>query len=160
LAAGDPVEDLIRLLQDIERKLADEQAADDDFIRQFQSDCDETLSKLEYEITEAKTKAATLQAELDEKIPIRDEKVRQLKEKNEFKNMLVEKLVDLERRKELRDEEWAQTQEEHDKATYVIEKAKQIIASALNAAFLQKDSASSKIAFADVSEHFLKAAKQ
>lgn len=76
-------------------------------IREFQAECDEQLAKLEFEIGEAQGKAAVLQAELSEKIPIRDQKVKQRKDKDEFRSLLQDKLVDLENRRELKEEEWA-----------------------------------------------------
>jgi hypothetical protein len=43
LQAGDPVEDLIHLLQDMEDKLQEEQGEDDKFIEVLQKECDEEL---------------------------------------------------------------------------------------------------------------------
>jgi hypothetical protein len=57
LTTSDQVEDLIKLLQGIEKKLADQQAEDDAFINKYQAACDETIQKLEFEIEEAKAKS-------------------------------------------------------------------------------------------------------
>jgi len=56
LEAGDPVEDIIHLLQDIEDKLQVEQGEDDEFIDVLQHQCDEELEKLQNEIDEAKAR--------------------------------------------------------------------------------------------------------
>lgn len=82
---------------------------------------------MDFEIGEAQSKAAVLQAELSEKIPLRDQKAKQHKDKSEFRGLLQDKLVDLENRRELKEEEWAQEQEEHDQASSVVERAKLII---------------------------------
>jgi len=63
-----------------------------------------------------------------------------LAEKEEFKALLEERLVELEEHKKQREADWALEQEEHDKATYVIERAKEIIVGAMaSSSFLQKN---------------------
>jgi len=99
LEAGDAVEDLIHLLQDMEDKLQEEQGEDDKFIEVLQQECDAELEKLQNEIDEAKARIEALEAELAEKIPIRDEKVRLLAEKEEFKALIEARLVELEEHK-------------------------------------------------------------
>ena len=155
LSAGDPVDDLILTLQEIEDKVIAEQKEDDDFIQALSAACDADLALLQSEIDDAANRAAELQAELDEKIPIRDEKVRLLAEKMEFKALIEAKIVELDQNKVLKEEEWAQEQEEHDKAQFVIEKAKQVIVAALQGgdSFLQKKK-NVGAAFAQLSDHF------
>lgn len=53
--------------------------------------------------------------------------------------MLAETIAEMDRRKVLKDEEWTEIQAEHDSNTFIIEKAKQVLISALQAGFLQKD---------------------
>lgn len=160
LEAGDAVEDLIHLLQDMEDKLQEEQGEDDKFIEVLQQECDAELEKLQNEIDEAKARIEALEAELAEKIPIRDEKVRLLAEKEEFKALIEARLVELEEHKKQREADWAKTQEEHDKAQYVIERAKEIIAGAMaGGSFLQKKQLSPSV-FAQVTEHFKQHAKK
>nr|AWX67865.1 trichocyst matrix protein T2-A [Philasterides dicentrarchi]QEE82883.1 trichocyst matrix protein T2-A [Philasterides dicentrarchi] len=156
MEAGDPVQDLIDMLQETEDGLERAQDEDDEFIRNEQERCDVDLARLQGEIEDAARRIAELQAELDEKIPIRDEKVRVLGEKNEWKDHLEAKVAEIDSQKVLKDQEWAEEQEQHDQAQYVIEKAKTIIVEALKAnSFLQKGNT----AFAQVSSHFAKHSK-
>lgn len=150
------------MLQDIENNLEAEQDTDDAFIEKFQAECDEEITKLDQEIKDAIARSKELKAELEEKIPIRDEKVRLLKDKKEFEALLEAKIAELDQAKAHRDEEWAKEQEEHDSATYVIERAKEIIKQGLTAgSFLQKSGAkASPEAFVQVSEHFKTSAKK
>jgi len=56
LEAGDPVEDLLNLLKEMENKIQEEQGEDDEFIEVLQKECDEELKKLEDEIAQAKAR--------------------------------------------------------------------------------------------------------
>jgi flagellar motility protein MotE (MotC chaperone) len=152
LSAEGPVEDLVKMLQNIEADLQKEQDEDNKFIDKLQGECDAGLEKLQDEIKQAKERIAELTAELDLKIPIRDEKVRQRADKFEFQQLLEAKVADLDARKVVRDELWAQAQEEHDKASYIIQKGKEIIAAAMSKqSFLQKNV---HMNFAQLSDHF------
>lgn len=132
-----------------------EQKEDDEFIQALSAACDQDLGVLQGEINDAASRIQELQDELDEKIPIRDEKLRLLAEKYEFKAMTEARIVELDQNKVQKEEEWAIEQEEHDKAQFVIEKAKQVIVAALKGgdSFLQKKK-NINVAFAQISEHF------
>lgn len=69
-----PAEDLITLLQNIEKNMNKEQEDDNDFINKVQTECDQNLEKLDSEIKAAKERVAELQGEIDFKTPIRNEK--------------------------------------------------------------------------------------
>lgn len=108
LEAGDPVQDLLNLLQNMEEDLERAQDEDDEFIFAEQQRCDVDLARLQSEIDDATRRIAELQAELDEKIPIRDEKVRVLAEKNEWREHLEAKIAEIDAQKVLKDQEWAE----------------------------------------------------
>lgn len=91
----------------MEHRLQDEQKEDDVEIVKIQHECDDILAKLEAEIQEAKERITAITAELEEKIPIRDQKVKERKDKQEFADMLAETVSEMDRRKVLKDEEWS-----------------------------------------------------
>lgn len=157
LTAGGPVEDLIRMLQQTEDELQAEQDADDAFIAQLQEQCDAELAKLQTEIQQATKRIGELDAELKEKIPIREEKNRIRNEKINFRQAIRDRIAEINANKEIKDAEWAEEQAQHDQAQYVIERAKQIIVESLkSSSFLQKKSGE---VLAQVSTHFSKHAK-
>jgi len=96
------------MLQETEDELERAQDEDDTFIREEQERCDIDLARLQSEIDDATRRIAELQAELDEKIPIRDEKVRVLAEKVEWKGHLEAKIAEIDGQKVLKDQEWAE----------------------------------------------------
>jgi len=96
--------------------LESEQDVDDAYIEKLQTECDDEIAKLEQEIKDAIARSKELQAELDEKIPIRDEKVRLLADKEEFAQLITEKIQELDAKKNTRDQEWQTEQDEHDQA--------------------------------------------
>ena len=153
LSNGGPVEDLIDMLKDIEEEMENAQDEDDEYIQVVQAQCDNELSTLQSEINAAEARATELQTELDEKIPLRDERVRQHEEALSFKALIEAKIVELDQNMQLKDEEWASEQEEHDKAQYTIERAKELIAGAMGS-FLQKKANVAPEVFVQVSEHF------
>jgi len=67
------MDDLIETLQEIYNFVQGEQNEDDEYIKGIRGQCDSEIGRLRAEITAADDRAAELQAELDEKIPIRDE---------------------------------------------------------------------------------------
>lgn len=78
MAAGDPVDDLIHLLQKMEDQLEAEQTEADKAIEEFQHACDAELQKLADEIAASKAEIKRNQAILDEKVPQRDRAVTEL----------------------------------------------------------------------------------
>lgn len=75
-------------------------------------------------------------SEINEKTPIRDEKIVVKNEKVNFRASIEERVEEIDQAKVLRDAEWIEELAQHDAAQYVIEKAKTIIASALKGSFL------------------------
>lgn len=96
---------------------------------------------------------------MNEKIPIRDQKVILLGEKYNTKAAIEARLVEMDEHKAIRDQEWADTQAEHDKAQFIIEQAKQVIVSAMSSSFLQKGRQIPATAFAQLTSHFHEAHK-
>jgi hypothetical protein len=144
------------MLQQTEDELHQEQKADDAAINTLQEECDAKLAELTAEIAAATKRIEELTAELNEKIPIRDEKVRIKAEKIEFRQIIEERISELDANKVIKDAEWAEEQQQHDQAQYIIERAKQIIVDSLKNSFLQKKSSE---VLAQVSQHFNKHSK-
>jgi hypothetical protein len=93
-----------------------------------------------------------LQAEIDDKTPIRDEKNELLEEKEELADHVSETIDEIDEDKEELDEWWSADQEEHDRATYVIERAKETIQNGFGTSFLQKGV--EQTVMVQLSEHF------
>jgi DNA repair exonuclease SbcCD ATPase subunit len=152
LASGDPMDDLIELLREISNFVQNEQNDDDGYIKDIRGQCDAEIDRLRNEITAADDRAAELQAEIEEKTPIRDEKVELLAEKRELLAETGDRIVELDEDKAEHDADWAAEQQEHDRATYVIERAKEVIENGFGGSFLQKTFKPQTLV--QVSEHF------
>jgi len=157
LASGDPMDDLIELLRETYNFVYTEQTDDDGYIKNIRGGCDNDIGRLRTEITAANDRAAELQAELDEKIPLRAEKTELLHQKQALLEETGDRIVALDEDKAEHDAEWAAEQQEHDRATYVIERAKEVIQNGFSGSFLQKNFKPS--AMVQVAEHFKNNAK-
>jgi len=73
LASGDPIEDLIDMLKQVENSIQTEQKDDDSYITGVRAECDSDRSRLKTEIQAANDRADELDAEINEKTPIRNE---------------------------------------------------------------------------------------
>jgi len=152
LASGDPVDNLIDLLREIYNFIQGEQNEDDAYISDIRGQCDNDVDRLRDEITAANDRAADLQAEIEEKTPIRDEKVELLAEKRELLADTGDRIIELDEEKAEHDEDWSAEQQEHDRATYVIERAKEVIENGFGGSFLQKNFKPQTLV--QVAEHF------
>jgi len=139
LASGDPMDDLIELLREIYNFVQNEQNEDDSYIKEIRGQCDNEIGRLRTEISAADDRVAELQAELDEKIPIRAEKTDLLHQKQELLAETGDRIIELDADKAEHDADWAAEQQEHDRATYVIERAKEVIENGFSGSFLQKN---------------------
>jgi len=157
LASGDPMDDLIELLRETYNFVYGEQNDDDAYIKNIRGGCDTDIGRLRTEITAANDRASELQAELDEKIPLRAEKTDLLHQKEELLAETGDRIVELDEDKAEHDADWAAEQQEHDRATYVIERAKEVIQNGFSGSFLQKNF--KPAAMVQVSEHFKNNAK-
>lgn len=70
----------------------------------LQNQCYDDLNRLTAEITAAKKRIAQIDEELDEKIPIRDNKIDERNDLNEFKDLLNERISQMIANKNLRDQ--------------------------------------------------------
>jgi len=152
LASGDAVDNLIELLRSIYNSINAEQQEDDGYISNIRGTCDSDVDRLRNEITAANDRANDLNDEINEKTPIRDEKVELLAQKREFEDETVDRIIALDEDKAEQDADWAAEQQEHDRATYVIERAKEVIENGFSGSFLQKNFKPASLA--QVSEHF------
>jgi predicted nucleic acid-binding Zn-ribbon protein len=152
LASGDPMDDLIELLREIYNFVQNEQNDDDAYIRDIRGQCDNEIERLRNEITAANDRAEELNTEINEKTPIRDEKVELLAEKRTLLAETGDRIVELDEDKAEHDADWAAEQQEHDRATYVIERAKEVIENGFGGSFLQKTFKPQTLV--QVSEHF------
>jgi len=152
LASGDPMDDLISTLQETYNFVYGEQQADDEYIRGIRGQCDNDIARLRNEITAANDRATELNDEINEKTPIRDEKVELLAQKRELQEETEDRIIDLDEDKAEHDADWAAEQQEHDRATYVIERAKEVIENGFSGSFLQKNFKPASLV--QVAEHF------
>jgi chromosome segregation ATPase len=157
LQTSDKMDDLVELLKSIEGQLIAEQNADDAAYSKVRNDCDAEESRLATEIAAADNRAQELTDELNEKIPLRKEKIQLQDDKEEEADQYGERIEELDHDKEERDAEWAEVAAEHDRATYVIESAKQFIDRGFGGAFLQKEGSANAV-FAQLGNHFTQSA--
>jgi len=151
LQTNEPVSDLIDLLKDIQLQLETEQKQDDAYIKGVRGACDADEDRLNQEINAANSRIDELTGELNEKIPIRDEKSNLLAEKKDQANQISDRISELDQEKAERDADWQEVAAEHDRATYVIESAKQVLNGGFSG-FLEKD----QKVFAQLGVHFAK----
>lgn len=90
-------------------------------------------------------------AEIKEKTEIRDGKLAERADLEQFKALLLNRLEELRIKKGIREEQWAHQREEHDKATAVMQNAKAILDNVFSN-FLQKTPRHE--IFAQVAQHF------
>jgi predicted nucleic acid-binding Zn-ribbon protein len=152
LASGDPMDELIDLLGNIYNFIYSEQTEDDNYIKGIRGQCDSEIGRLRTEITAANDRATELNDEINEKTPIRDEKIELLAQKREFEDETITRIEELDADKAEHDEDWSAEQQEHDRATYVIERAKEVIENGFGGSFLQKTFKPQ--ALVQVAEHF------
>jgi predicted nucleic acid-binding Zn-ribbon protein len=152
LASGDPMDDLIELLREIYNFVLNEQNDDDEYIKGIRGQCDSEIGRLRTEISAADDRARELNDEINEKTPIRDEKVELLAEKRELLAETGDRIIELDEEKAEHDADWAAEQAEHDRATYVIERAKEVIENGFGGSFLQKTFKPQTLV--QVAEHF------
>jgi hypothetical protein len=151
LQAGDKMDDLIELLKSIEAQLIDQQNADDSAFAAVRAEFDADSERLTTEIAAADNRAQELNDELAEKIPLRKEKIELQAAKEDEADGYSDRIEELDEEKTERDEEWSEVAAEHDRATYVIESAKQFIDRGFGGAFLEK---SNNGVFVQLGSHF------
>jgi len=152
LQAGDKMDDLIELLKSIESQLIEQQNADDSAFAAVRGEFDRDSERLNTEIAAADNRAQELNDELAEKIPLRKEKIELQADKEDEAEGYIERIGELDEEKTARDEEWAEVAAEHDRATYVIERAKEVIENGFSGSFLQKNFKPASLV--QVAEHF------
>lgn len=155
LQSGDKMDDLIELLKSIEAQLIAQQNADDAAYAVVRGECDAEESRLGSEIAAADNRVQELTDELNEKIPLRKEKIDLQAAKEDEADGYIERIQDLDEDKAERDNEWAEVAAEHDRATYVIESAKNFIDRGFGGAFLEK---SNNGVFVQLANHFTQSA--
>jgi chromosome segregation ATPase len=124
-------------LKDIENQLVTEQKTDDLYIKDMRGKCESDETRLTQEISSTGQKIDELKAELDEKIPVREEKTGIYNDKVAEAEQIQDRIGELDDSKSERDSEWTAVAEEHDRATYVIENAKQMLERGFGGAFLE-----------------------
>lgn len=156
LQSGDKMDDLIELLKEIEGQLIAEQNAEDAAYGLVRGACDAEISRLNTEIAAADNRVVELTDELNEKIPLRKEKIELQAAKDDEADGYIERIGELDEEKAERDQEWADVAAEHDRATYIIESAKNFIDRGFGGAFLEKKDNS---VFVQLSTHFAQSAE-
>jgi len=157
LQTSDKMDDLVELLKSIEGQLIAEQNADDAAYSVVRNDCDAEEGRLATEIAAADNRAQELTDELNEKIPLRKERIALQTDKEAEADQYTNRILELDEAKEQRDAEWAEVAAEHDRATYVIESAKQFIDRGFGGTFLQKEGANNAV-FVQLGTHFAQSA--
>jgi len=133
-----------------------EQRKDDDAQMELQNQCYDDINRLTDEIKAAEKRINQIDEELNEKIPIRDNKISERTDLEEFKDLLIERMRQMLANKNTKEEQWTKIKADHDHAAQVIQTAKQIIENALrNKSFLEK----SNSAFVELTNHFHDAKK-
>jgi hypothetical protein len=155
LQSGDSMDDLIELLKSIEAQLIGQQNADDAAYGTVRDACDAEESRLNTEIAAANNRVEELTGELNEKIPLRKEKIELQAAKEAEADAYIARVEELDEDKAERDAQWAEVAAEHDRATYVIESAKNFIDRGFAGAFLEKKDTT---VFAQLSAHFSQSA--
>lgn len=156
LQAGDKMDDLIELLKSIEAQLVQQQNADDAAFAAVRGEFDADSERLTTEIAAADNRAQELNDELAEKIPLRKEKIELQADKEAEAEGYIERIGELDEEKTERDEEWAEVAAEHDRATFVIESAKQFLDRGMGGAFLEK---TNNGVFVQLGNHFTQSAE-
>lgn len=116
LEAEDSADDLVLMLRGTEDRKFQEQRKDDESQMELQNQCYDDLGRLADEIKTAEKRVHEVSEELEEKVPIRDNKVNERADLQEFKTLLEDRLRQMEANKEVRKEQWSKTKEEHDHA--------------------------------------------
>lgn len=155
LQSGDKIDDLIELLKEIEGQLIAEQNADDAAFAQVRQTNENEIARLNTEIAAADNRVQELTDELNEKIPLRKEKIELQAAKEAEADGYIERVGELDEEKAERDQEWSEVAAEHDRATYIIESAKNFIDRGFGGAFLEKKD---NAVFVQLSNHFSQSA--
>jgi chromosome segregation ATPase len=103
---------------------------------EIQNKCYADLNKLAAEIKAAEKRLKEVNAEIEEKTEIRDNKVAERADLEQFRDLLVARIEELLTKKGIRTEQWEVQKHEHDKATAVIQAAKQIMEGVFDNSFL------------------------
>jgi chromosome segregation ATPase len=156
LQSGDKMDDLIELLKSIEAQLIGEQNAEDAAFSLVRQNCDNEITRLNTEIAAADNRVVELTDELNEKIPLRKEKIELQAAKEAEADGYIERVGELDEEKAERDQQWSEVAAEHDRATYIIESAKNFIDRGFGGAFLEKKDNS---VFVQLSNHFAQSAE-
>lgn len=88
---------------------------------EIQNKCYADLNKLAAEIKAAEKRLKEVNAEIEEKTEIRDNKVAERQDLEQFKALLEDRIAELLVKKGIREEQWNHQKTEHDKATAVIQ---------------------------------------
>ncbi|EGR27887.1 secretory granule protein t2-a, putative, partial [Ichthyophthirius multifiliis] len=157
LTTSEHIDDLVFELKNLDNDLVKEQSDDDSENKRIGAECEEEVARLTQEISEAKQKSSELQSEINAKTPVQLQKQILLKENESQKVEYQKSIVDLDAFKEEVDKLWATVQDDHQKATYTIQRAKDVIVGEFQkgSAFLQRKD----INFVQLSKHFSDSAR-
>lgn len=139
MTAEGNAEFLLDFLYQIEGNFNSEQKDDDSKIKDIRLQCEKDEKRAKTDIAALGQRITELTDLLNEKGPVRDEKEGLLKDKRGQETQITERINELDEAKAERDEEWRTIASEHDKATYIIESARQLLEGGVpTASFLQK----------------------
>jgi len=145
---------LIDFLYSIDNTLKAEQKDDDAYIKDKRLECEKNEKRTKTDVAQLEQRISEIKQELEEKVPIRDEKTNLLKDKKAQQAQIEERINEIDAAREEKDEEWRSIAEEHDKATYIVENGRLLLENGYSeTGFLEKKHKKGDTVFTQLSFH-------